>query len=216
MKLAQMITERGGPWDASFSASSTKRQILGEITVQSCGSQGRKNSAGVWKERYVSAKPRAERERQARIILGQAKRNRNLRQLLCRPQPPTPKNPVALHLRANETCCTKPSREKRFDGDCAIVGGGDDGARRKPSQPRRSAEQTPNNFNRIKRKEAGSMNYLLESVSNRTNADYSITRASLKGPHSSAIAKGDFVSSCPSPATQYRRPTRDQGGRVSS
>jgi regulator of protease activity HflC (stomatin/prohibitin superfamily) len=95
-ELAQMITEREMLGRELQRILDEKTNPWG-ITVQSVEIRDVRIPQGL--EDAMSRQAQAERERQARIILGQAE-TEIARTALCRPRPPTAENPVALHLRA--------------------------------------------------------------------------------------------------------------------
>ncbi len=75
----------------------------------------------------MSREAQAERERQARIILGQAETE--IAEKFGRPRLTYQDNPVALHLRAMNMLY-EAIKEQGSHGDCAFLGGGDHGAGR--------------------------------------------------------------------------------------
>ena len=140
-ELAQMITERETMGRELQRILDEKTNPWG-ITVQSVEIRDVRIPQGL--EDAMSRQAQAERERQARIILGQAETG-NLRQLRAGRSCLRGKSRGAASARHEHAL--RGHQGKRFDGDCAVVSGRDDGPGRNPRHrvARRSKTLTNSN-----------------------------------------------------------------------
>ena len=120
-ELAQMITEREMMGRELQRILDEKTNPWG-ITVQSVEIRDVRIPQGA--EDAMSQQAQAERERQARVILGHAEVQ--VSEQFAEASRVYNDNPGALHLRGDEHAL-RSDQGKWIDGDCAVVGGGDDG-----------------------------------------------------------------------------------------
>ena len=134
-ELQRILDEKTNPWG---------------ITVQSVEIRDVKIPQGL--EDAMSRQAQAERERQARIILGQAEKE--IADSFVQAAASYAENPVALHLRAMNMLY-EAIKETRLDGHRALVRGRNHGPRRQPRHRRPRRGQTVNAFIHHPREEPG-------------------------------------------------------------